>query len=303
MTVTVEILLSTYNGSQYLNGLLKSLTEQDFPNLRVTVRDDGSTDDTLKIICKYSERLNLRIIQGMNIGPCQSYFELINQADSNADYFAFCDQDDIWLPAKISRAIECLSKEHTNQPLLYCSRQLITDKNLTIKALSSVPQKPLKIGNALVENIATGCTIVFNQKLRELIINRMPPANKIIMHDWWLYIVTSAFGKVVFDSQALILYRQHDSNHVGSSNGLVKWSKRLKRFLRGGSRNKLKNQALSFLNIYHETLDDETKRKIAVIFNNAESLSSKIKVLFLDKFFYRQQRLDNFYLALTLILS
>lgn len=301
MKASVEILLSTYNGSEYLDGLLKSLTEQDYPNLKLTIRDDGSTDNTLNIIEKFADRLDLRVIQGRNIGPCESFFELIRQADNRSDYLALCDQDDIWLPAKISRAIDCLESENINQPLLYCSRQLITDKDLNIKTLSFVPEKPLKIGNALVQNVATGCTIVFNKNLRDLIVNRLPPAEKVIMHDWWVYIIASTFGKVVFDSQALILYRQHGANHIGSSNGIVRWLKRLKRLLVGGSREKLQNQALSLLSLYSEMLDYETKRRVAVVFSNAGPMTSKIKILFFDKFLYRQHKLDSFYTALILM--
>lgn len=301
MTAAVEILLSTYNGGAYLEELLISLARQDYPNLKVTIRDDGSTDNTLEIISAFNDRLTLRVIQGANLGPCGSFFELVRNADPDADFYAFCDQDDVWLPGKISRAVALLANETAGQPLMYCGRQLITDKALNVRCRSDMLTRPAQLGNALVENIATGCTVVINRHARNLLLDRLPAPENIVMHDWWLYLVVSALGKVVFDSEALILYRQHGSNSIGFHNGLARWRARLQRLLFGNSRRKLKNQALCFLTAYDDLLNDAAKKLITHVFDNGSSLMSKIKILFLDGSIYRQCSRDSFYIRLLLM--
>ncbi|MFA5983873.1 MAG: glycosyltransferase family 2 protein [Methylococcaceae bacterium] len=303
MAVAVEILLSTYNGSAYLDELLSSLLQQDFTNFTVRIRDDGSTDSTLDIIAKYNAKLTIKVTAGSNLGAAKSFFELLEHADANAGFYAFCDQDDVWLPQKLSRAVACLQQEDSSQALLYCSRQWITDKALQVNRLSELPGRPLQLGNALIENVVTGCTVVINQQARQLLVGRIIPADDIIMHDWWFYIVISALGKVIFDQQACILYRQHGANTIGANQGIVRWLARIKRFMVGNSQHKLELQAFCFLQRYADELDAMTKQRIKLVFGGYQVCFQKCKVLFWEKWVYRQRALDSFYIRIMLLVK
>ena len=191
--------------------------EQDYREIFLAIRDDGSTDHTVEILKQYEEKYkNISVKQEENVGVIKSFFELVQNADENSDYYAFSDQDDKWLKHKISRAVECLEKEDRDIPLLYCSNKILVDKELNPihSEIDYTKEMFPSFGNALVQNICTGCTCVFNKKLYESIKNNIP--NKIIMHDWWLYLVATAFGKVIYDKKSYILYRQHEGNVHGT---------------------------------------------------------------------------------------
>ena len=107
----VQILMSTYNGEKYVNEQIDSLLQQDHTNLEILIRDDGSKDSTVSILEEYhKENPNIKLIIDKNKGVISSFFELAMKASEEADYFAFCDQDDYWKPQKISRAVNLLER-------------------------------------------------------------------------------------------------------------------------------------------------------------------------------------------------
>ena len=192
----VQILMSTYNGEKYVDEQINSLLQQDHANLEILIRDDGSKDSTVSILEKYNrEYPNINLIIGENKGVISSFFELAMKASKEADYFAFCDQDDYWKPQKISRAVNLLDKEAPETPLLYFSRLDIVDEHLNSLKQSPIPPRGATLENALIQNIATGCTIVFNKKLLETFTSHLPNVNQVTMHDSWFYLLATAFGK------------------------------------------------------------------------------------------------------------
>jgi glycosyltransferase involved in cell wall biosynthesis len=216
--MSVQILLSTYNGERYLRPLLDSLGSQAYPDLSILIRDDGSTDNTLPLLKECaSGSPNIEIVQGEHLGFVQSFFTLLAFASPTAKYFALCDQDDVWQPDKISRAIELLSACPPHLPALYCSRLALVDENLKPLRLSEMPTKGLSFRNALVENHVVGCTSLFNQSALQLLT---PLPSACVSHDWWIYLVASAFGAVVYDPEPRILYRQHAHNVFGISSSV-----------------------------------------------------------------------------------
>jgi glycosyltransferase involved in cell wall biosynthesis len=254
----VQVLLSTYNGQKYLKELMDSVLNQDVPDLEVLVRDDGSTDETLRILEKYSGLKNVQILPGKNLGVVRSFFTLLEISSPDAEYIAFCDQDDVWKEDKVSRAISILEKHGNNVPAMYCSRLTLADENLKILGFSRIPGQELAFGNALVQNVATGCTIIINNAARQLILKKLPSAAMI--HDWWIYQVVSAFGKVIYDVESRILYRQHSANVIGEKSGLLaKWIKRVGRFLKYVRTPFVTTQAKEFSKIYGESLPVDKK--------------------------------------------
>lgn len=245
----VVILMSTYNGENYIKQQLDSILEQDYDNIEVLVRDDGSTDRTTEILRKYEQQHdNLRVIYGHNKGVIDSFFTLLCQADSSAAYYAFSDQDDIWLKDKISAAVQAIGRENGNLPVLYATEVQPIDEegNLLKKAVLSNHIRPC-FSNALVENVCVGCTTVMNRNAFLLLKDKKPEYT--IMHDFWVYLVVSCFGKVIYDHTPHIHYRQHGGNVLGVSTSITGLlQKRIKNFKK--HRKTLYWQAKEFKKLY-----------------------------------------------------
>ena len=232
----VAVLMCTLNGEAYLEQQLDSLEQQDFSNWRLIVSDDGSTDKTLAILRERQKNwghFKLEIRSGPAKGFPTNFLSLAVDPTLQADYFAFCDQDDYWLPEKISKAVKILSELAREEgPRLYCGRAQYVDKTLQKLGMSPLFVHPLSFRNALIQSIAGGNTMLFDAKCKQLLENA--GLLQIISHDWWLYqLVTGAAGHVVYDPIPTILYRQHGNNLVGENRSLRSKFERLSRLLNG----------------------------------------------------------------------
>ncbi|XJZ26979.1 glycosyltransferase family 2 protein [Bacillota bacterium Lsc_1132] len=259
----VQILMSSYNGEKYIGQQMDSLLRQDYKEIEIVIRDDGSTDKTVGIIEEYSQNYsNITFLKGENKGVISSFFELVLKADTNADYFAFCDQDDVWKQSKVSRAVQLLENENSNIPLLYFSRLDIVDEQLQLLKQSPVPPSGVGFKNALIQNVATGCTIFFNKTMLELFKSHIPNKEKVTMHDSWFYLLGTGLGKVIYDEESHLLYRQHSSNTLGMADNKLKSAMvRYKNFKKEGRRKPYTQQAEEFYRLFKEELNPE-KRKL-----------------------------------------
>jgi glycosyltransferase involved in cell wall biosynthesis len=292
--------MSTYNGGKFLQQQLNSLYEQTYPNIKILVRDDGSADATRDILT--SERLRGAIEQlegDNNLGATGSFFELLRQAArTKTAYVAFCDQDDIWQANKIERAVSALAPV-ANRPTLYCSRLEIVDEQLHTLNLSVNPRK-IGFGNALVENIAVGCTMVLNRKAIELLCQQTLP-NQVYVHDWWCYLVISCFGEVIFDDNALIKYRQHGGNAIGAATNRIGVLKRkLARLF--NARLWINEQAVIFLELFADRLPPAQRELLEVMCKAKTSLWCRFR-LALSNTIWRQKCLDNLILRLVILMN
>jgi hypothetical protein len=217
----VAILLSTYNGAQFLSDQLDSLQRQTIADWVLYWRDDGSTDETAAMMQRFmagpgAGRCHAVANPPGRLGPTGSFMALLRAAVlAEADFgaVAFADQDDVWLPAKLELAVAALRPDP--RPTLYCSRQILVDKALHRIGLSATPRRPLQFPAALTQNVATGCTVVLNPAAARLVAGSHPPA--ATLHDWWSYLVVSANGgRLVADDTPTVLYRQHGGNAVGA---------------------------------------------------------------------------------------
>jgi len=208
----ISILMSTYNGEKYIKQQIESIKNQSIKSIHLFVRDDGSTDGTQEILQDYQNNGMLTWYQGKNIGAGQSFLELTRKTEA-AEYYAFADQDDYWDKEKIEKAIQKL-EQYQDIPCMYCSNLHVVDKNL-LSYPTQYDNSNVYMGleSSMLYNLATGCTIVFNHKLQE-ILQKYSPKN-ILYHDWWVYLLALTFGKVIYDKSSYIKYRQHDSNVVG----------------------------------------------------------------------------------------
>ncbi|MHB9097316.1 MAG: glycosyltransferase family 2 protein [Syntrophales bacterium] len=225
MNGTIDILLATCNGAPYLPEQLDSLMAQTCRSWRLLVRDDGSSDGTLEILEHYRSRhpdvIMIIPSEGQNLGACGNFSRLLEQAD--APYVMLCDQDDFWLPDKVETtltAMQELERQHgAATPLLIHTDLMVVDEQLTVigeslwRFQSTEPQRLTKLNRVLLQNLATGCTIMINRALRDLAV---PVPKQAWMHDWWLVLVATAFGRVAAVEKPTVLYRQHGRNDTGA---------------------------------------------------------------------------------------
>ena len=296
MKCKVTVLMSTYNGEKYLREQMDSILKQSFP-LNIFVRDDGSTDQTVRILEEYKTiYTNIDYIVGRNLGVQQSFLELLRVAPES-DFYAFADQDDVWDRLKIQRAIEMINNKKS--PCLYCSNTTIVDENLNV-IKKEKRQVKISFGNALVQNVCAGCTAVINKELRE-IINRARP-KRIIMHDWWMYLVAEAFGETLYDEDSYIKYRQHGGNVWGLK---LKKSEIVRHRLRQVflKRGDLYRQIEELNNGYSE-LSEEKRSLIKLVLDSENSLLRRLELV-KNKEIYRvgDENRDDFAYRIAAILG
>lgn len=225
----VMVLMSTYNGQRYLQEQLDSIYRQKDVVCSVYVRDDGSSDGTCNLLEWEQERGALKWYAGRNLGPAGSFWDLLLHAPQS-EWYAFADQDDVWLEDKLESAISRMDKEQC-MPCLYFGQTQLVDEELN--PLKSVVIHPrLTYGEALMSQFVGGCTMVFNHALREKLLAYTPTYMR--MHDVWVYDVALAIGaQVCFDAVPHILYRQHSSNAVGQLDSVTfRWRERMGRLRR-----------------------------------------------------------------------
>lgn len=301
MESRVTILMSTYNGEEYLKEQLNSLLNQTYKNIEILIRDDGSTDNTLEILKKYSESYdNISFYTGKNLKPAKSFLDLIKKAEKSK-YYAFSDQDDVWDKDKIEIAIKMLEKEDYNLPKLYFSNTKLVDKNLNeLKNIRKIYKDKLNIGNALIENVATGCTVVFNDKLIELLkrINFDDIENGF-MHDSLAYRICFATGSVIFDEIPHISYRQHGNNAIGNSSNIFDKIKKRKKSLKN-TLNLRSKMSKFILERFNKELKKENYKFVEMIANYNNTTRNKVKLLFC-KDINRMNFWDNIMFKLAII--
>ena len=275
----VCILMSTYNGEIYLKEQLDSILRQKNVDIRILIRDDGSTDKTCQIISDYiTKHENIKLKRGHNIGVTLSFLDLIKNAPE-ADYYAFSDQDDFWLEEKILNAIKMIENcDSSNIPILYHSNVTIADEKLSPIRKSRKKENFSKY-TCLVDNNVTGCTVVINSLLLNLL--RMNIPQFVTMHDVWMNIVASFFGKIVFDCNSYILYRQHANNVIGMQDRSIfsRVSASIKRLRNKSIQPRLGN-AKSLLEVFRDKLPLKDLNELMKIINYQRSLFDRMRLLF-----------------------
>jgi glycosyltransferase involved in cell wall biosynthesis len=230
----VAILLATKNGANHLEEQLSSYLAQTLGNWSLHVSDDGSSDDTLEIINRFAATHGRvqTICQGPRRGHAQNFLSLAQNSSIRADYFAFSDQDDIWHPDKLERALRSLSGIPSTTAALYCSRTEIIAEDKTPLGLSPLFHKRPSFQNALVQNIGGGNTMVFNPAAKGLFESKA--VDNVVTHDWWAYqIVTGVGGIVRYDPLPSVKYRQHGTNVLGANRGARAKLRRVSKLFEG----------------------------------------------------------------------
>jgi glycosyltransferase involved in cell wall biosynthesis len=220
---SIAVLLATYNGAQYLQEQLDSYAKQTLLPALILVSDDGSTDATRQILKQFAQarpHLNVQVLQGPCRGVAQNFLYLMHQVPDHIDMVSFSDQDDIWLPGKLTRSVQMLAGK--NHAALYCARTLEWQAETDMRRLSQHRTgHATGFRHALVQNIAGGNTMVLNKAALEIVRGASLEAGEIVMHDWWVYqIIAAAGGQTVYDDIPMMLYRQHQQNVIGANRGV-----------------------------------------------------------------------------------
>jgi glycosyltransferase involved in cell wall biosynthesis len=217
----IGILLCTYNGGNYLDEQLESIARQTYSEWQLVISDDGSTDNTVEVAKRFMDAHpdQTHLIRGQGSGFAQNFMLATSNPPFAAKYWAFCDQDDVWEPDKLARAVDVLHKVPLEAPSLYCSRTSLIDSQSNEFGLSPISNVTPGFKNALVQNIASGNTMVFNEAARRLLIEANHES--VPFHDWLLYlVVTGCGGHVFYDPYPSVRYRQHGGNVVGYWGGI-----------------------------------------------------------------------------------
>jgi glycosyltransferase involved in cell wall biosynthesis len=232
---SVSILLSTYNGEDYLDSLLESLLFQEFTNFIVYIRDDFSEDNTLNIVNHYCTRFpnKFRLIKDNlgNLGVSKSFMQILSSVES--DYYLFCDQDDVWLPNKISSLYNFtlrINPYTLNIPFLLFTDLKVVDSELNIihnsywTYQSIFPKISKSWKNLIAQNVGTGCTMLFNNPAKMI---SLPFVLDKMYHDHWLMVNAAKYGNIFYLKDTNILYRQHLSNKIGASGSIFYYFKKI----------------------------------------------------------------------------
>jgi glycosyltransferase involved in cell wall biosynthesis len=221
---SVDILLSTYNGEKYLKEFSRSLELQTFKSWNLIIRDDGSVDQSVKYLCDFKDACvnSVYVTEGkVNLGIIASINKMINS--SRAPYVMFADQDDVWFPKKIELSLEKIKAIEQevggHVPIVIFSDKTVVDEALKrispsfFSYMKLMPEWSQQLKNLLVQNVASGCTMIMN---RALVERAFPIPSDAIMHDWWVMLVASTFGEIGYLNEATMLYRQHPNNSIGA---------------------------------------------------------------------------------------
>ncbi len=227
----VTILLATHNGAAHLRAQLDSIAAQDHRDWRMIASDDGSVDRTPEILAAFARAHpgRVQLLSGPGQGAAANFLSMVAQAPEGPA--AFCDQDDVWLPEKLSRALAVMGD--AGAPVLYgCRTERITADGAPL-GLSPRWSRPPSFGNALVQNIIGGHSAVMNAQALRLLREASRGA-RVPFHDWWAYqVITGCGGRVIADPVAMLRYRQHDANLLGASHRPAARLRRLSMMMSG----------------------------------------------------------------------
>jgi glycosyltransferase involved in cell wall biosynthesis len=221
---SIDILLATYNGQEYLAEQIDSILAQSTQDWQLLIRDDGSIDNTVNIVEDYAGRLpgkiKLVMDNGNHLGANLNFGKLLEYADT--EYIMFSDQDDVWLPNKIEltlNAMKAAERIYPDKPILIHTDLKVMDSQLNTIANSMwryqklFPEAGNDLNKIMAQNVVTGCTVMINKKAKDVSV---PVPDEAIMYDWWLALNVCRHGKIIYVSIPSVLYRQHSRNQIGA---------------------------------------------------------------------------------------
>lgn len=270
----VAVLLSTYNGEKYVAEQIHSILTQTYKNLVLVIRDDGSSDKTKKIVKEFADKYeNIRMVEGKNMGFIKSFFELLKY--EQADYYAYADQDDIWLPEKISLAVKSLEQYPETMPNMAFSNSDYYNVNMEL-IKEGEKNKTFSFINSLYECVSQGMTMVINQTAKDMILDFVP--EKVFFHDWWTYMICSGMGNVAYDNVTTVKYRRDGKNATAEGEGFLKvleW--RIKNLFGKGGMKDIKMQQREFKRLFYNKVGPDEQKILDIFVQEKYSLKGALR--------------------------
>lgn len=271
----VAVLMATYNSERFMRQQIDSILAQQGVEVDLLVRDDGSTDGSRAILDEYASKGLLRWYTGPNLKSARCFMQLLADAP-DADFYAFADHDDYWMPDKLSVAVASIA-DSVDRPALYLAQPQSAD--VSLQPIPATVFKPLgTFAESMIYWFAMGCTMVLNHPLRTIINSYTP--QYLYMHDVWIYSIAHAVGsKVVWDPVPHTLNRQHGGNVVGLEDGRMGMLKlRLRRFMNGGEVRY--RQACELQQGYEPYITEDNKALLTRFVDAKHSILSRLSLIF-----------------------
>ena len=292
----VAVIMSTYNGERYIREQIESILNQKKVSVLLFIRDDGSKDNTRKIIKEYCTNYRNVIwideLKKENLGVRDSFLRSLTFVYKNypdIHYFSFSDQDDYWMEDKLFEGVCRLEKSKNTKGALYYTNKIFVDKNLNeIKKENIVYYDYMEI---LWPSLASGCTMIFNRSLVYFTLKNYPKINCI--HDSWIYRLAKCIGSdIYFDEKPLILYRQHDMNVCGMKTTILHHDLRymLNNMFKNifSSREHIIQNFVKELYLAKEDMTSESKYYSEIIIDYNYNIKHKFKLMFIKGFSKRK---------------
>jgi glycosyltransferase involved in cell wall biosynthesis len=279
----VAILMCTKNGAAFIDDQLKSIADQTHKNWTLIVSDDGSDDGTIAKLERFAgthlQKITIR--KGPREGVCVNFLSLANDPTICADYFAFSDQDDVWEPDKLHRALASLASVPADVPGMYCGRTDLMPLKEQLYGRSPLFTRLPSFQNALVQSLGGGNTIVFNKAAKKIL--EQAATTSVVLHDWWVYqLVSAGDGVVHYDPQPMLKYRQHADNVIGANLGWRARLVRIRLMLHGRFRD-WNDTNIAALRRLPAHLIIPRNREVLELFTKARSASLWKRLYFLKK--------------------
>lgn len=302
----VCIILAHFNGEKFIEEQVQSIIDQDHEHWHLFILDDKSKPESVSVLKKIRKKYQSRVTLGFNqnnIGYAQNFFAGMIQYSDKFDYCAFCDQDDIWNSDKLSRALKKLASGPVNKPKIYCSRtELVSEDALTSFGHSPLFKRSPSFGNALVQSIAGGNTMVLNRAAKDL-VRDLSKGKNFVSHDWWCYqLITGCGGLVIYDAESSLKYRQHSDNCIGSNKSFWSRVRRVYMLLEGQSK-RWNDMNIDSLMCLKDALTQENKTRLEMFAKNRQgSMFQRLKFA-LSFNVYRQTIMGNLGMLLGFLIK
>ena len=306
MRPKVAVLMAVFRDARFLSAQISSIRAQSHVDLDLWVSRDCDEEDVGRAL-EEDRRMfragRFHIRAGPRRGAAANFLSLVFDEAIRADYFAYADQDDIWEPDKLSRAVAALESFPADAPTLYCSRSSLIDKNARPLGLTPFHgRRPPCFRNALAQNIASGHSTIFNRAARELL--RAAGVREAAFHDWWTYLlVAGADGRVVYDPHSSVRYRLHDRNATGIPTDWQSHALQRIRNLANGRSSRIRATNIRALREAEGLLTTENRR-ILDLYERALARRLPFRLWDLWKSgVHRQTRMESFWLFTAALLN
>lgn len=273
MLPRVNVLMSTYNGEKYIVEQIESVLKQSYQNIHLYIRDDGSSDGTVRILKDYEKDSRITVVYGANEGYGRSFLELLRQADIG-EYWAYCDQDDVWMRDKLKAAVEWLEGQNSDTPSMFHTAYYNTDEHLNIENTVQAPQYNVTFIRTITECVHMGFSSVMNATLRELVLKA--DINHIITHDWWTELVVMEFGQVCYCDKPMSYHRRLQSSVSGGALATrIRW---LKKALKGNA--EITTCTKEFMRVFGQDMKASDRKVLSWFVSDKYNFISALKKCF-----------------------